>query len=510
MQPTVAAATLCQKSFIPHTLDHTTTGDPNNPLLESNGAGLAINDLDNDGLLDIVLANLDGSNAIFWNQGRLQFRKETLAHGDSRSVAIVDTDGDGWLDIVFTRRRLASPVLWLNLRGVGEDAFKMTEPFGGYGAYSMAWADLDGDNDLDLVTAAYDVEQEKIEKAQPLLRGQGVIYYENIDNIFTPTQLIELSQALAILLLDLNGDRRLDILVGNDFHHPDQLWLRQADGWDLTQIFSTITQNTMSLDAGDLDNDGQMEIFAADMKPYPDEPMDAWLPMMTNMVHDPFENDPQIMANVLQVRAASGQFEDGAVDRGIDGTGWSWSSKFGDLNNDGFLDLYVVNGMLDPNLFGQLPDHELVEENQAFQNDGTGHFTPAPHWGLNVTTGGRSMSMADLDNDGDLDVVVNNYMSSAQLFENQLCTGRSLAVDLAWPESRNTRAIGARIMLHTSTGTYQRTVRSNSGYLSGDPARVHFGLPEESKLIRLTIEWPDGAISTVSQLSAQTIMTISR
>jgi len=106
--------------------------------------------------------------------------------------------------------------------------------------------------------------------------------------------------------------------------------------------------------------------------------------------------------------------------------------------------------------------------------------------------------------------VVNNYMSSAQLFENQLCTGRSLAVDLAWPESRNTRAIGARIMLHTSTGTYQRTVRSNSGYLSGDPARVHFGLPEESKLIRLTIEWPDGAISTVSQLSAQTIMTISR
>ena len=510
MPPTVAAATLCQKSFIPHTLDHTTTGDPNNPLLESNGAGLAINDLDNDGLLDIVLANLDGPNAIFWNQGRLQFRKETLAHGDSRSVAIVDTDGDGWLDIVFTRRRLASPVLWLNLRGVGESAFKMTEPFGDHGAYSMAWADLDGDNDLDLVTAAYDVEQEKIEKAQPLLRGQGVIYYENIDNIFTPTQLIELSQALAILLLDLNGDRRLDILVGNDFHHPDQLWLRQADGWDLTQIFSTITQNTMSLDAGDLDNDGQMEIFAADMKPYSDESMDAWLPMMTNMVHDPFENDPQIMANVLQVRTASGEFEDGAVDRGIDGTGWSWSSKFGDLNNDGFLDLYVVNGMLDPNLFGQLPDHELVEENQAFQNDGTGHFTPAPHWGLNVTVGGRSMSMADLDNDGDLDVVVNNYMSSAQLFENQLCAGRSLAVDLAWPESGNTRAIGARIMLHTSTGTYQRTVRSNSGYLSGDPARVHFGLPEESKLIRLTIEWPDGAISTVSQLSAQTIMTISR
>jgi hypothetical protein len=509
-QPLLPPSAPCSAAFVTHQLDHITLGDRENPLLESNGSGLAINDLDNDGLLDIVLANLDDPNTILWNEGRLQFRSEPLPHGDSRGVAIVDVDGDGWQDILFTRRRLASPILWRNLRGGGAPSFEQSEPLGDFGGYSLAWADLDGDNDLDLVTAAYDIEQEKLEGAQPLLRGQGVIYYENQGDHFAPTQLIELAQALAILLIDLNDDQRLDILIGNDFFHPDLLWLRTDEGWDLERLFATTSQNTMSLDAGDLDNDGQMEIFAADMKPYPDEPMQPWVVMMDNMVHDPFKNDPQTMANVLQVRTASGEFQEEAVNRGVDGTGWSWSSKFGDLNNDGFLDLYVVNGMVDPKLFGELPGYELIEENQAFRNDGAGRFLPAPEWGLNATTGGRSMSMADLDNDGDLDLVVNNYLSNAQLFENRSCNGGGLAVDLLWPNSGNTRAIGAQLTLHTSTGVYRREVRSVSGYLSGDPARVHFGLPTGSTPTRLEIIWPDGLLSHIEEIAPQSLVTIFR
>ena len=161
-------------------------------------------------------------------------------------------------------------------------------------------------------------------------------------------------------------------------------------------------------------------------------------------------------------------------------------------------------------LFEHLPNNELIEENQAFRNDGNGHFNPAPAWGLNATSGGRGMSMADLDNDGDLDIVVNNLLAPAQIFENQLCGGKSLVVDLFWPGSSNSRALGSQLVLHTSTGSYIRQVRAASGYLSGDPARVHFGIPDHSQLQYLDIRWPDGTASRVDAPTAETLLIINR
>ncbi|MEZ4733699.1 MAG: VCBS repeat-containing protein [Caldilineaceae bacterium] len=114
-QALAAPSTPCADSFVPHELDHVTTVEGKVVrLFESNGAGLAINDLDNDGDLDLVLANLAGPNAIFWNEGALHFRKELLSHGDSRAVAIVDVDGDGWQDLIFTRRTTALPTGTMN------------------------------------------------------------------------------------------------------------------------------------------------------------------------------------------------------------------------------------------------------------------------------------------------------------------------------------------------------------------------------------------------------------
>ncbi|MBC8076278.1 MAG: CRTAC1 family protein, partial [Chloroflexales bacterium] len=235
-----------------------------------------------------------------------------------------------------------------------------------------------------------------------------------------------------------------------------------------------------------------------------------WLPMMKLMTHPTTSDDPQITENVLQVRGADGRFHNQAYSRFIDATGWSWSSKFGDLDNDGFLDLYVVNGMIAEGLFSHLPGNALVEENRALRNDGHGAFTLAPHWGLGSTASGRGMSMADLDNDGDLDVVVNNLQSPAQLFANQLCGGASLEVDLRWPGSKNRYAVGAQLALYTSTGTYYRDVRAASGYLSGDPARVHFGMPANAAFQRLEVRWPDGAVSNVAPITARTLATVTR
>jgi hypothetical protein len=249
------------------------------------------------------------------------------------------------------------------------------------------------------------------------------------------------------------------------------------------------------------------------MMPYSDDPgtQAAWAPVMADMMDDPhLPDDPQIMANVLQMVTGTVGYENTAASRGIDATGWSWSSKFGDLDQDGFLDLYAVNGFIEYTTFGHLPEHELVEENQALRNTGGGYFSPAPEWGLGSTESGRGMSMADLDHDGDLDIVINNLRGPAQLFENQLCAGDSLQVDLLWPSSPNRSALGAKLALHTNHGTLHRTVTAASGYLSGDPSRTHFGFPEETELHALEILWPDGKITNVEYLDPGTLITINR
>ena len=138
-------------------------------------------------------------------------------------------------------------------------------------------------------------------------------------------------------------------------------------------------------------------------------------------------------------------------------------------------------------LFGHLPTNELIEENGAFRNAGNGTFELESTWALGSRAGGRGMESADMDNDGDLDIVVNNLMAPAQLLENRLCSGDSLMVDLAWPDSGNSRAIGSQVVLHTDAGTLTREVRTTSGYLSGDPARLHFGFLPEFELQELEI-----------------------
>ncbi|HET9224524.1 MAG TPA: CRTAC1 family protein [Roseiflexaceae bacterium] len=511
----LAPAQTCTNTFIAHTLDHTTiAGEKVVPLFESNGSGLAIGDLDADGDQDIVLANLREPNTILWNQGSLAFRTQRLSHGESRAASIVDVDGDGRLDIVFTRHS-AKPTYWHNTGMQGDARFvqgdlpDVNNPF-----YSINWGDLDADGDLDLVAGSYDTELLKQQGAIFNYHGGGVgvFVYTHEGERFVAQRLSKQADTLALVLPDLNADGRPDILAGNDFTRPDYAWLQADNGWVSTTPFEDTSENTMSLDVGDIDNDGSPEIFATDMKPYDKDvrTMANWLPMMRLMSHPTSSADVQTTENVLHVREANGRFDNQAYERFADATGWSWSSKFGDLDNDGFLDIYAVNGMIADGLFSHLPGDELVEENRALRNDGSGYFVLAPGWELGLTASGRGMSMADLDDDGDLDIVVNNLQSPAQLFENRLCGGAGLEVDLRWPASKNPYAIGARLALHTSAGTYYRDVRAVSGYLSGDSARIHFGVPAGAVPQRLEVRWPDGAESSVYAPATQTLVTVTR
>ncbi len=504
---------VCNGSFATQPLDHITTvnEDPVS-MFESNGSGVAVNDLDNDGLLDIVLGNLDGPDSIFWNEGGLTFRKQILdAPGRTRAVNIVDVDGDGLLDIVRTTQ-LAAPSFW---RNQGNDEF-IFSPLRGVNkpAYAMNWGDVDNDGDLDLVAGSYDAELERILSNDFMLGGgAGVYLYTNQgDGTFTSLRLADRSQALAILLADIDANGQLEIGVGNDFALEDQFWQYADNAWVPFSPFSTTTHSTMSFDAADIDNNGIIEVYAADMHPYNDDPQTEaeWAPVMQQMMSMPMpEDDPQVMANVLQM-PASGGYSNLAEAVGLSATGWSWSAKFGDLDSDGFLDLYVVNGMIASDLFGHLPGNELVEENQALRNVGGAAFVPDADWNLGVTDSGRGMTMADLDNDGDLDIVVNNLLSPSLIFENRVCGGNNLTVDLRREGIANEFALGSRVVLHTTSGVYQRDVQAASGYLSGDSTRVHFGLPADSIIELIEVYWRDGGATRLSEIEPDTWVTITR
>jgi hypothetical protein len=519
VEATPLAQSACGATFVTHTLSHTTTvkgavTPADVRMYDSNGSGLAINDLNNDGLLDIVLGNLNGPNAIMWNEGGLNFRAQPWDTGlPTRQVNILDVDGDGWMDIVLTPQ-LGLPSVWRN-NGDGTFSFEAL-PGVRHAAYAMDWADVDGDGDLDLAAASYDAELERVLRDSFLFGGgAGVYYYENQQGTFVPTRLARRSQALAVMFTDLNADGTPDLAVGNDFGtQPDQFWQWQDGGWQEFQPFVVTTQSTMSFAAGDINNDGQDEFYAGDMTPYSGENNPAWNAVIRGTTRMSSGGArittlpaAQMGQNVLQM-SSNGEYTNEAASLGVSAAGWSWSAQFGDLNSDGYLDLYVVNGMIGSDLFPR--QGELVEANQAFRSvDGT-QFVPAPAWGLGSTSSGRGMSMADLDGDGDLDIVVNNLMSPAQLFENQVCGGENMVVDLHQPGVQNHQAIGARLILHSSTGNYSRDVRAASGYLSGDPSQVHFGFPTGSSLLSLEVIWPDGLESTVESPLAGFHLTVTR
>ena len=326
--PLAGAAEDCAGVFVGHALDHTTTvpGGEQVRNFEANGSGVAINDLDNDGDLDIVLGNHAGPNTILWNGGGLDFRAEHMEVGDTRSVAIVDLDGDGWQDILLTRTGSA-PNYWHN--GAASEAGRRSFtqfllPAVGRPLYAANWGDLDADGDLDLVGATYDA---------------GLLDQFGVDNAETAA---------------------------------------------------------------------------------------AWQPVLRALLSDAHpEGDPQASENMFQVRGKDGALHNEATARG-------------------------------------------------------------------------------------LDIVVNNLRAQARLFENQLCEGSSLQVDLFWPGSGNSRGLGATLALHTREGTAYRQVKAASGYLSGDAARVHFGLAEGSEPDWLEIRWPDGEISVVQDLAAGTLLSITR
>ncbi|MCE2850177.1 MAG: CRTAC1 family protein [Chloroflexaceae bacterium] len=299
-------------------------------------------------------------------------------------------------------------------------------------------------------------------------------------------------------------------MVGNDFNRRDMIWLSTPRGWQADEPFHQTTENTMGMVVADINNDAMFELFATDMKPYDQstETMAKWLPVMSKLTRPLSADDPQYPENSLQ-QYENGAWRDKAYDLQIDSSGWSWSGKFGDLDNDGWQDLYVVNGMIAKDLFAHLPEKELIESNMLFHNRYGETFEPVD-WGLNDPQSGRGMSMADFNNDGRLDVVINPLNASAMVYENTFCRGQSIRIKLIDTSVANQAAIGATIRVHVGNQIYTRTVTAISGYLSGDDTVVHVGIGDASRIDNIVVIWPDGNASEIDAQPVNATITITR
>jgi enediyne biosynthesis protein E4 len=515
----------CGAAFVEHRLAHTTRASTADVLpFDTNGSGLAVGDLDNDGRPDIVLGDLRRTASVLWNTGGFQFDRKPLVDADggfdevdTRAVVIVDVDNDGHRDIVSTHTGGGVSV-WHNL---GNRTFSsssidtVSTP-----AYSMMWDDIDGDGDLDFVTASYDALLER-DRGENFLLGAkaGVVVYTQQDGTFVPTRLARSTQALALTMFDATGDGKRELIVGNDFGVPDMIYQRTesavggAVSWKLITPFAQTTRNTMAFAVTDVGNDGYLDLFASDMKPATRDAQTiaAWMPLLAARFERSAPGEVQQPENALQRQVAPGSFRNEAYDRQIDATGWSWSAQFGDLDLNGSEDLYVVNGMIDHELLGHLRNDEVAEPNVVLASDAEGQFSPRPGWGIGSRSSGRSMAMVDLNNDGRLDIVVNNLGSPAAVFENQLCRGgESIEVNLQWAGRNNHDAIGARVIAQLDDGNMQRSVTLTGGYLTGLGGQVHFGIPQGRRLVRLLTMWPDGKSSVVDAPKTGQHLTITR
>ncbi len=500
----------CSGTFVPHSLDHITRGRGEvTAMSDGTGAGVLLEDIDDDGLVDIVLPNLAGDTSILWNDGDLGFVRDVLITGRFRQALTADINHDGHRDVLLTTG--VGPPISLVATPDENRTFERREFRTSAVAYSAAIGDIGGDGRLEFVTGSYNAELTQNRDLRALTgNGTGAAIHSVDDGEVSTEFLAEQAQALVTLAADLNGDGRQDVIVGNDLGTPDMVWLGDDTTQGLTpsQPFDTTTLSTMSIDIIDFDNDGDPDVLATDMAPMPGEPKDPWLAVMPDIEAASID-DVQDPRNKLQLQGPDKRFEDVADDFGIEATGWSWSGVAGDLDNDGRLDLYVVNGMQATSIFPDLPNGSLIEANQAFRNTGEG-LDPAPKWGLADTAGGRGMAQADLDGDGDLDIVVNNLGSTATLFENQLCQGSSIIVDPVWSTVQNSDALGASISVTSGAHTYTRQITSNRGYLSSPPTEAHIGLGDANETVDVVLRWPDGIITTIDDVEPGRRLIVER
>ena len=539
-----------------------------------NGGGVGIGDFNNDGLADIYFSGNMVSNKLYLNKGQLKFRDITAIAGVGGAgrwctgVSVVDINADGWLDIYVCATFLKDPAKRINLLYInqgnnqqGIPTFK--ESARSYGiaddGYSTqgVFFDYDNDGDLDLyvLTNTLNDPSTPIQFRPKLTDGSALntdrLYRNNGNQTFTNVSrsagIVIEGWGHAVSVSDINQDGWPDIYVSNDFIANDIFYINNKDGTftdRITDYFKHTSWYTMGTDIVDINNDGLVDVIALDMLPETNLRKKGML--MGNEYYNYFNcrkfgYQHQYVRNVLQINSGMTKeghpvFSDVGYMSGVYQTDWSWSPLVADFDNDGFRDVIITNGLprdvtdLDyiayDNGQGSGPVNSSLKmvdalpvvkiSNYAFRNTGGYLFADATNsWGLSLPSFSNGGAYADLDNDGDLDLVINNINEPAFIYENTLNTGvqknkqHSLSVMLSGKD-KNPRAFGASIRIfydHNKQQYYEH--QPCRGYLSTVDSKAHFGLGANTMIDSLIVKWPGGRRQSLTNLKADQSISIS-
>ena len=538
-----------------------------------NGAGLGVADFNNDGRADIFFAGNINSSALYLNKGNLTFEDVSDAAGVKTSlwctgVSIVDINQDGLLDIyvstVHPNKDKKVPNIFFVNQGLDEKGipqFKdLAVPLGlADSSYSTqaVFFDYDLDSDLDMFLLTNSLESyhrnspigqhtdgsgksvDKLYRQDTL--EDGTVHFTDVS---AKAGILEEGWGLGVIVNDFDQDGWPDIYCANDFLSSDQLYVNQQDGTFRNEISTWMNHqefNGMGTDMADLNNDALNDLVVVDMMPDDNlrqKTMFSWMGYERFMKSLKLNYRPQYIRNVLQRNNGNNTFSDIGYQSGIYATDWSWSPLIADFDNDGLRDIFISNGYLkditdldfvtynqDVTMFGT---DSLKVKNAAkalkelggvfkpdflFQNKGDFQFeSVGSAWGLSDPTYSNGAAYADFDNDGDLDLILNNLNGVARLYQNSIADNsqvgaRFLQLQLKGPQG-NLQGIGTRIWVYRDGQLSYGEQQLQRGYLSSVDPVMHFGLGSK-KVDSVIVVWPGGQMQVMRDVKANTRITAS-
>jgi len=524
-----------------------------------NGGGVAAGDVDGDGLVDLYFTSNVGRNRLYRNLGHFRFEDVTDRAGVADTlgwksgVTMADVNGDGHLDIYVSGvnepdiERSGRNVLYVN-NGEGTFTDRTDEyglGFAGYGTQA-AFFDYDGDGDLDMYllnssTLSHLARSRSTSRTARDSQAGDRLYRNDGGRFVDVSEQAAIYGSvegfgLGIAISDLNLDGCLDIYIANDFPENDFLYLNNCDGTfreSITEATGHTSRFSMGVDAADFNNDGRPDIAELDMLPDDEHILKTAASAESYTLFElklAAGYHPQYARNTLQLnRGMVGgrlRFSEIGQLAGIDATDWSWAPLFADFDNDGLKDLFVTNGIyrrpndldyiaaLDsgpPNL-AKMPHVPIA--NYAFHNNGDLTFTNrAGDWGLSAREFSNGAAYADLDNDGALDLVVNNLNAPAAIYRNRAreldSAGHHYLTVALRGSGANTGGLGAKVMITAGGARQLVEVMPTRGFQSSVDPRAHFGLGAASHVDSLTVIWPDRRYQVLENVAADRTITVS-
>jgi hypothetical protein len=539
----------------------------NNYIYFYNGGGVAIGDINNDSLQDILFTGNMVKNRLFLNKGNFEFEDITARSGVAEKqgwctgATMVDINGDGKLDIYICRSADGNPRKRENLLFINNGDLTFSEQAAKYGladaGYSTqaAFFDYDKDGDVDCFIINHSLQkytsgvQEKPELrnthdpayASKLYRNDGG-HFTDVTEAAGITSNV-LTFGLGITVSDFNNDGWPDVFESNDFSEPDYLFINNRNG-TFTEGLSTCMDETslfsMGADAADFNNDGLIDLQTLDMLAEDNR---------TQKMHSGAENFDkfqflfsqgfyyQYSRNMLQKNNGDGTFSEVGQLSGVSNTDWSWSALFGDYDNDGNKDLFVTNGYLKdhtdmdfirysidrlnramkketvdpiPVYIKKMPT--LTGYNYLFQNNGNETFSKrTKEWGLSKSGVSAGAAYSDFDNDGDLDLVINKSNDYADIYRNNAETdikNKYLRVRLKG-NAMNERGIGAKVKVFCKSDQYYQEQSPVRGFQSSTDPVLNFGVGKNELIDSVLVIWPDDSFQKLVDVKPNQTLTIN-